>query len=84
MRIYLNPSNIDFQRALNSEIYVDKSNLVIVYEQKNIYRATIYLCQQTETIWQIYGGEYADSVLQQRLQFKGNVQWSENCGLQRF
>lgn len=28
MRIYLNPSNIDFQRALNSEIYVDKSNLV--------------------------------------------------------
>lgn len=25
---YLNPDNIDFQEALNSEIYVDKSNLI--------------------------------------------------------
>jgi len=25
MGIYLNPDNIDFQEALNSQIYVDKS-----------------------------------------------------------
>lgn len=25
MGIYLNPSNVDFQESLNSEIYVDKS-----------------------------------------------------------
>lgn len=28
MGIYLNPDNIDFQEALNSEIYVDKSSLI--------------------------------------------------------
>ena len=29
MGIYLNPDNIDFRRALNSEIYIDKSELLI-------------------------------------------------------
>ena len=29
MGIYLNPDNISFQEALNSEIYVDKSELII-------------------------------------------------------
>lgn len=29
MGIYLNPDNIDFRRALNSEIYVDKSELIL-------------------------------------------------------
>ena len=28
MGIYLNPDNIDFQESLNSEIYVDKSELI--------------------------------------------------------
>ena len=28
MGIYLNPKNTDFQRALNSEIYIDKSELI--------------------------------------------------------
>lgn len=28
MGIYLNPDNMDFQMALNSEIYVDKSELI--------------------------------------------------------
>lgn len=36
MGIYLNPSNIDFQRALNSDIYVDKSNL-IEYTNKKVF-----------------------------------------------
>ena len=29
MGIYLNPDNIDFKRAVNSEIYIDKSELII-------------------------------------------------------
>ena len=37
MGIYLNPDNMDFQMALNSEIYVDKSEL----------------SQQTKTFWKI-------------------------------
>ena len=28
MGIYLNPGNIDFSRAVNSEIYIDKSELI--------------------------------------------------------
>ena len=28
MGIYVNPDNIDFQRAINSQIYVDKSGLI--------------------------------------------------------
>ena len=28
MGILLNPSNIDFQKAVNSEIYVDKTELI--------------------------------------------------------
>jgi len=42
MGIYLNPGNIDFQRSLNSEIYVDKTELikhtnkVINTEQQNV------------------------------------------------
>lgn len=28
MGIYLNPDNIDFKEALNSEIYVDKTGLI--------------------------------------------------------
>lgn len=28
MGIYLNPDNIDFQKAINSEIYVDKTELI--------------------------------------------------------
>lgn len=42
MGIYLNPANIDFQKSLNSEIYVDKTELikytnkVINTEQQNV------------------------------------------------
>ncbi|MDE6021133.1 MAG: AAA family ATPase, partial [Ruminococcus sp.] len=28
MGIYLNPDNVSFQEALNSEIYIDKSRLI--------------------------------------------------------
>ena len=43
MGIYLNPSNIDFQRAINSEIYVDKSQL-IEYTNKKLYTEQQFIC----------------------------------------
>lgn len=43
MGIYLNPNNIDFQRALNSDIYVDKSNL-IEYTNKKIFTEQQFIC----------------------------------------
>ena len=43
MGIYLNPSNIDFQRAINSEIYVDKSQL-IEYTNKKLFKEQQFIC----------------------------------------
>ncbi len=43
MGIYLNPSNIDFQRALNSEIYIDKSEL-IKYTNKKLFTEQQFIC----------------------------------------
>ena len=43
MGIYLNPSNIDFQRAINSEIYVDKSQL-IEYTNKTLFTEQQFIC----------------------------------------
>ena len=43
MGIYLNPSNIDFQQALNSKIYVDKS-MLIDYSNSVIYTEQKFIC----------------------------------------
>ena len=43
MGIYLNPSNVDFQRALNSEIYVDKSEL-IKYTNSKLFTEQQFIC----------------------------------------
>ena len=43
MGIYLNPTNINFQRALNSEIYIDKSEL-IKYTNKVLCTEQQFLC----------------------------------------
>ena len=43
MGIYLNPTNTDFQRALNSEIYIDKSEL-IKYTNKVLCTEQQFLC----------------------------------------
>lgn len=43
MGIYLNPGNIDFQRAINSEIYVDKSRL-IEYTNKKLFTEQQFIC----------------------------------------
>ena len=29
MGVYLNPGNVDFQKSLNSEIYIDKTELIV-------------------------------------------------------
>ncbi len=43
MGILLNPNNIDFQRAINSEIYIDKSEL-IKYTNNVIYTEQQFIC----------------------------------------
>lgn len=43
MGIYLNPGNIDFQQALNSKIYVDKS-MLIEYANSVIYTEQKFVC----------------------------------------
>ena len=43
MGISLNPNNTDFQRSLNSEIYIDKSEL-IAYTNKRINTEQGYIC----------------------------------------
>lgn len=43
MGIYLNPKGIDFQEALNSEIYIDKSGL-IEYTNKVLRTKQKYIC----------------------------------------
>ncbi len=43
MGIYLNPDNMDFQMALNSEIYVDKSEL-IKQTNAHIYTEQRFIC----------------------------------------
>ena len=50
MGIYLNPGNEEFQKALNSKIYVDKTMLIsemnrnLNTEHQNICVTTILLC----------------------------------------
>ena len=39
MGIYVNPDNIDFQRAINSQIYVDKSGLIELTNAKHVVSA---------------------------------------------
>lgn len=43
MGIYLNPGNMDFQEAINSEIYVDKS-MLIAYTNKVLRTNQKYIC----------------------------------------
>lgn len=43
MGIYLNPGNVDFQRVLNSEIYIDKSQL-IEYTNKKLFTEQQFIC----------------------------------------
>lgn len=43
MGIYVNPDNIDFQRAINSQIYVDKSGLIELTNAK-LFTEQQFIC----------------------------------------
>ena len=43
MGVYLNPGNVDFQKSLNSEIYIDKTEL-IAYTNKKLNTEQGYIC----------------------------------------
>ena len=43
MGIYVNPDNAEFRRALNDDIYIDKSGL-ISYTNSRIDKASRYIC----------------------------------------
>ena len=62
MGIYLNPENDGFWESIRSEIYVDKTGLIAV---TNKYINTeLYLCQQAQEVWKVYGIENACGLLQ--------------------
>ena len=63
MGIYLNPDNMDFQEALNSKIYVDKSEM-IAQVNKIVDTQDRYICYSPSSLWKNNGGEYADGLLQ--------------------
>ncbi len=64
MGIYLNPNTTRFQEALNSEIYVDKSEL-LKYTNKKIHTEQKYICvSRPPPFRQIYGGKHDDCLLQ--------------------
>ena len=64
---YLNPDNSKFQRAVNSDIYVDKTGL-IKYTNRVMNTMQAYVCvSQAKAFWKIYGCRYADCLLQQRV-----------------
>ncbi len=43
MGIYLNPGNVSFCKAINNDIYVDKTNL-IAYTNSRIDKADCFIC----------------------------------------
>lgn len=43
MNIYVNPGNAAFRRALNSDIYVDKTDLIAVANSR-INKTNCYMC----------------------------------------
>ena len=44
MGIYLNPENVDFWKSLNSEIYIDKTELIAFTNKKlNIEQGYIFV-----------------------------------------
>lgn len=64
MGIYLNPTNEKFQRSLNSEIYVDKSEL-IAYTNSVLGTNQQYLCVMN----QIREKDYPQSLQE----YQGNI-----------
>ena len=61
MGVYLNPGNDKFYKAINSEIYVDKTELI---QYTNRVFNTM---QQNKTFRKVCDCKYAGCILQQRM-----------------
>ena len=48
--------------SLNSEIFVDKSELLDVTNRCE-YTTEVYVCQSSEAFWKVNGSRYAGSLL---------------------
>lgn len=67
MGSYLNIGSGEFQECVASEIYVDKSMIIQMCNACLYWNyAEIYLCKQTQKIWEIYDFENACSLLWKR------------------
>ena len=77
MGVYLNPGNEKFAKAVQSEIYVDKTGL-IEYTNQVINTVQICLCQPSAALWKIYDGGYADGLLWEGMRFQRTFFWIEN------
>ena len=62
MGIYLNPGNEEFQKALNSKIYVDKTMLISEMNQ-NLNTEHQNICVSRPRRLEIYDCKYACSLL---------------------
>lgn len=63
MGIYVNPGNEEFKKAINSEIYVDKT-MFLAFTNHNLN--TEHLRQPSTAFWKIHGGQYAGCLLWSR------------------
>ena len=53
MGIYLNPNNGRFLQAVNSKIYVDKSQLIAFTNERIGTEQKKYLCKPSKTLWKV-------------------------------
>lgn len=73
MWILLNPDNIDFQEALNSEIYVDKTELML-YTNKVLRTEQKYICvSRPRRFGKSMAANMLTCILQPWLRFERNV-----------
>lgn len=56
--IYVNPGNTAFCKALNSDIYIDKADLITYTNSRIGKDRLLYLCQPPAPVWEVYGGGY--------------------------
>lgn len=67
MGVYLNPGNDKFYKAINSEIYVDKTEL-IQYTNRVFNTMQQNVCvSRPRRFWKVYDCKYAGCILQQRM-----------------
>ena len=70
MGVYLNPGNEKFAKAVQSEIYVDKTGL-IEYTNQVINTVQRYVCvSRPRRFGKIYDGGYADGLLWEGMRFQ--------------